>query len=163
MNEAGPRMGGVRPGGGGYASSLKLGCNSCSVDGYTTNRKDGFMDVLDSDGLTVSNVTATYDSSFVDQYEAWPGWRWPGGGADAYFKNVSFTHVTLTDEAAVTVAGPVSNNTSRENANIAMTDVSVVMQSWTMGSVLPAFTGLPPGSAITFTLKAQGTTQVLKP
>ncbi len=118
VNEVGPRLGNVRPGGGGYANSLKLGCKACSVNAYKTNRKDGFMDVLDSDGLSFSNVTATYDSAFVDQYNNWPGWRWPGGGSPVYFKNVTFTHVTLTDLAAETVAGPMSNNIAVDNTNI---------------------------------------------
>ncbi len=163
VDEVGPRLGGVRPGGGGYADSLKLGCVSCSVNGYTTNRKDGFMDVLDSDGLTVTNVTASYDSSFVDQYEDWPGWRWPGGGSPVVFKNVSFSNVTLTDLAATTVAGPLGNNTAAGNENLTMTNVNIVVQSWTQGKITPTWTGLSAGSEVTFTLKKQGTTQVLKP
>ena len=162
VNEVGPRLGNVRPGAGGYADSLKLGCMQCSVDGYKTNRKDGFMDVLDSDGLSVSNVVASYDSSFVDAYVNWPGWRWPGGGSVVYFKNVTFSHVLLTDEAATTISAPMSNNTASANANIVMNDVNVVVQSWTQGNILPAFTGLATGSFVTFTLKTQGATQILK-
>jgi hypothetical protein len=163
VNEVGPRMGGVRPGGGGYANSLKLGCNDCSVDGYKTNRKDGFMDVLDSNGLTVSNVVATYDSSFVDLYEDWPGWRWPGGGDPVAFKNVTFTNVSLTDLAAESVAGPLSNNTSAANSNILFTNVDITVQSWTKGKITPTWVGLAPSSKILFTLKKQGTTQTLAP
>ena len=162
IDEVGPRMGKVRPGGGGYADSLKLGCHNCTVDGYTTNRKDGFMDVLDSDHLTVSNVTATYDSSFVDQYESWPGWRWPGGGTESVFENVTFSHVSLTDEAATSVAAPLSNNDAAGNANLVFDDVNITVQSWPKGNIVPTWRGIAAGSEVTFTLKAQKETQVLK-
>jgi len=74
----GTRVGTARDKGGtdtvsGYALSLKLGCHQCSVDGYKTARPDGFMDVLSSDGLTVSNVVASYDSVFLNG--VFPGWR----------------------------------------------------------------------------------------
>jgi hypothetical protein len=80
----GPRVGVARDKGGtdtisGYAMSLKLGCNSCSVDHYGSNRPDGFMDVLPSYGLTVSNVFAEFDSSFLKNvYTA--GLRFPATG-----------------------------------------------------------------------------------
>ncbi len=163
VDEVGPRMGKVRPGGGGYADSLKLGCNDCTVDGYKTNRKDGFMDVLTSNGLKVSNVVATYDSSFVDEYENWPGWRWPGGGTNGSFKNVSFTNVSLTDLAAVTVAAPLSNANAAGNANISFTHVSITVQSWTKGNIVPTFTGLAANALVDFDLLAQKETQTLKP
>ena len=163
VNEVGPRMGKVRPGGGGYADSLKLGCNDCTVDGYNTNRKDGFMDTLTSSNLKVSNVVATYDSSFVDEYENWPGWRWPGGGTTPSYKNISFTNVSLTDLAAATVGAPLSNANMAGNANISFTDVNIVVQSWTKGNIVPTFSGLAPGALITFTLKAQKETQYLRP
>ena len=161
VNEVGPRMGKVRPGGGGYADSLKLGCNDCSVDGYTTNRKDGFMDALTSNGLTVSNVTATYDSSFVDEYENWPAWRFPGGGTNGSYKNITFSHISITDLAATTVGGPVGNNNGASNANIAFDDVVVTVQSWTKGSIVPTWTGITSGE-VDFDLEKQGVTQTLK-
>jgi hypothetical protein len=162
INEVGPRMGKVRPGGGGYADSLKLGCYNCTVDGYTTNRKDGFMDVLNSENLTVSNVVATFDSSFVDVYEDWPAWRWPGGGSPSVFKNITFSHVSLTDEAATSVAAPLSNNPGAGNANLVFDDVNITVQSWTKGNIVPTWSGIAAGSEVTFTLKAQKETQVLK-
>src|SRR5260370_41912701 len=63
--DKGIRVGKARDAGGtdtisGYANSLKLGCVSCSVDGYQSSRPDGLRDVLTSDGLTMSNVSATY-------------------------------------------------------------------------------------------------------
>src|SRR5262249_43926842 len=55
----------------GYVNSLKLGGVNCEVDGYKSYRPDGFMDVLTSNGLKISNVEVVYDSSFLhDLYPA---------------------------------------------------------------------------------------------
>src|SRR5580704_18740253 len=76
----GVRVGKARDAGGtdtlsGYALSLKIGCVNCRVDNYQSARPDGFLDVLASDGLTITNATATYDSSFINNL--FPGWRFP--------------------------------------------------------------------------------------
>jgi hypothetical protein len=41
-------------------------------------------------------------------------------------------------------------------------DVNVTVQSWSKGNILPTWSGIAPGSEITFLLKAQKETQVLK-
>ena len=48
----------------GYALSLKIGGLNVIVDGYSSPRPDGFIDVLTSHGLTISNVTTSYDPKF---------------------------------------------------------------------------------------------------
>jgi hypothetical protein len=63
-------------------------------------RPDGFMDVLGSNGVTVSNVTASYDSAFTNNM--YPGWRFPASG----YTNLKYQNISLTDTAASTTSGP---------------------------------------------------------
>jgi hypothetical protein len=125
----GIRVGKARDRGGsdtisGYANSLKLGCVNCGVNDYQSFRPDGFMDVLTSDGLTVSNVTATYDSAFLNNL--YPGWRFP----TTVYKNVTFENITLKDLAPVTNAGPVGNANAGGNQNLVFSNVQVGVNKW---------------------------------
>jgi hypothetical protein len=125
----GPRVGTARDKGGadtlsGYALSLKIGCNNCSVDNYRTSRPDGFMDVLNSDGLKVSNVTATYDSSFLNN--VFPGWRFPSND----YKNLTFENIVLTDVAPASVQPPIGNMNRDSNENIVFTNVRIRVHRW---------------------------------
>jgi hypothetical protein len=132
----GPRVGVARDKGGtdtisGYALSLKLGCNDCSVDHYGSNRPDGFMDVLPSYGLTVSNVFAAFDSAFLKNL--YPGGlRFPATG----YHNVVFENVDLLDTAESTVIAPVGDAASATNAEISFMNFNVTMNRWA-GSDLP--------------------------
>jgi hypothetical protein len=132
----GPRVGVARDKGGtdtisGYAPSLKLGCNDCSVDHYGSNRPDGFMDVLPSYGLTVSDVFAAFDSAFLNNlYPA--GIRFPATG----YHDVTFENVDLLDTAESTVVAPVGNARSATNAGISFMNFNVIMNRWA-GSNLP--------------------------
>jgi hypothetical protein len=128
VTDKGPRAGHARDAGGkdsisGYANSLKLGCTDCSVDTYTSNRPDGLMDILNSNGLTVSNVIANYDSGFTHQM--YPAWRFP----DSSYKNMKFENVTVTDAAESTTANPISNSTQNAQG-IVLSNVEVVMHKW---------------------------------
>ena len=98
--------------------------------------------------------TSTVDISGLDLHSANP---------EQPSENMTFSNVTVTDLAAVTVAGPLGNNDATANANITMTDVNIVVQSWTKGNIVPTWTGLTAGSAVAFTLKAQNQTQTLEP
>jgi hypothetical protein len=132
----GPRVGVARDKGGtdtvsGYALSLKIGCNYCSVDNYGSNRPDGFMDVLPSYELTVSNVFAAFDSAFLNNlYSA--GVRFPATG----YHYVTFENVDLLDTAESTVVAPVGNAPSATNAGISFMYFNVTMNRWA-GSGLP--------------------------
>ena len=119
----------------GYALSLKLGCNACIVDTYTTTRPDGFMDVLPSDGMTISNVTATYDSSFLNNL--YPGWRFPGGS----YKNITFNNVTLTDSAGSSSVAPIGPANQTSNEHIIFRNVKVGLSKW-VGQGTPVSTVL---------------------
>jgi len=147
----GVRIGKARDAGGtdtlsGYALSLKIGCVNCRVDNYKSARPDGFLDVLPSEGLTITNVTATYDSSFLNNL--FPGWRFPA----APYKNVRFENIKLIDTAASSIVPPIGNVNQlppKDNVNqpnnegIIFKNVRVEMNHWagTAGPPLPAIAG----------------------
>jgi hypothetical protein len=131
----GPRVGTARDKGGmdtlsGYALSLKLGCVDCAVDNYKTTRPDGFMDVLPSDGLTVSNVDATYDSSFLN--DVFPGWRFPASS----YKRITFKNISFKDTAATSNRAPIGDATQASNASIVFQNVQITLNRWA-GKGLP--------------------------
>lgn len=135
VNDSGPRVGVARDKGGGdtmsgYATSLKLGCIKCSVNNYTTTRPDGFMDVLPSEDLTLSNITATYNSSFINNL--FPGLRFPARG----YTRVKFENVVLTDTAEVTTRVPIGEMSSPTNDGITFKNFKVVLNRWA-GAQLP--------------------------
>jgi hypothetical protein len=125
----GQRVGTARDKGGadsisGYALSLKIGCVDCVVDNYSSSRPDGFMDVLPSNGLTVSNVVATYNSAFLNNL--YSGWRFPSTG----YANVTFENISLKDTAASSVALPVGNAGESSNDNLVFSNVQVAINRW---------------------------------
>jgi hypothetical protein len=131
----GPRAGSARDKGGsdknsGYALSLKIGCVECSVDTYKSNRPDGFLDVLSSDGLTISNVEATYNSMFV--HNLFPGWRFPSTS----YKRLTFENIALRDLASSSVQLPIGGTYQTSNENIVFTNVRVGINRWS-GKGLP--------------------------
>jgi hypothetical protein len=130
INDEGLRSGVARDRGGndtlsGYAASLKMGCTGCTVNGYKSARPDGFMDMMVVSDLTVSNVTASFDSKFLnDVYPA--GLRFPSIG----YSHVTFENVQMTDTAASTNEGPVGNASSTTNVAIVFTNFSLSMKQW---------------------------------
>jgi hypothetical protein len=122
----GPRVGVARDKGGsdstsGYALSLKIGCIDCVVDTYKSSRPDGFLDVLPSNNLTISNANATYNSVFLNNL--YPGWRFPKSG----YENLTFENISLTDLGSYTVLAPIGSATQESNENIKLTNVHVRM------------------------------------
>jgi len=150
----GPRIGAARDKGGtdtvsGYALSLKIGCVDCSVDSYKTTRPDGFLDVLPSDGLTISNVQATYDSSFINN--VFPGWRFPS----TTYKNLTFENISLKDVADSSIQAPIGSATQSSNANIVFSNVQVGLNRWSgRGLPIPNITGQGNSVALDYTMKA---------
>lgn len=137
----GPRVGTARDKGGadtisGYALSIKIGCNDCSVDTYTSTRPDGFMDVLYSDHLTVSNVEATYDSSFLNN--AFPGWRFPSTD----YTNLTFENISLKDLAQSSLQPPIAMSSRPVNDNVVFKNVRVTLNHWAgKGDLQPVAAG----------------------
>ena len=110
------------------------------------------MDVLPSDGLTLTNITATFDSVFINN--VFPaGLRFPKVG----YTNVVFDNVQFTDTAQTTVHGPIGNATDPMNSAIEFTDVWITMNRWAGSNLpLPKITGSDDTSvALNFTMTAQ--------
>ena len=139
--DKGLRAGRARDAGGsdslsGYANSLKLGCTNCKVDDYSSERPDGLMDVLGSDGLSVSNVTGTYNSAFLNNL--FPGWRFPA----ASYKNVTFENVALVDTATASIQPPIGNAGQPANEGIVFKNVHIELNQWAgHGNPLPVIGG----------------------
>jgi hypothetical protein len=139
--DTGPRVGVARDKGGsdpgsGFDMSLKIGGINCSVDEYTSSRPDGFVDVLSSDGLTISNVNASYDSSFLN--DLYSGWRFP----QAPYKRVVFKNILFKDVAAVSVQQPITPANQASNEGIVFTNVRVEINRWAgKGPLLPVIVG----------------------
>ncbi len=157
VQDLGPRLGVARDtaasSGSGYLASLKLGCIDCSVDGYTSNRLDGFMDVLPSQNMTVTNVTATFDSSFINNlYPA--GIRFPSTG----YSHITYGNVSLTDAAESTIRAVLGAASSTTNDTIVFSSFLVTMNRWA-GSDLPVPTISGPTNdvAVELQMKAQST------
>ena len=152
----GPRIGTARDKGGsdiasGYALSLKLGCVDCSVDNYTSTRPDGFLDMLPSNGLTISNVTASYDSGFLNNL--YPGWRFPNAG----YSNLTFENITIEDRAPVSTRQPIGNATHAEsNNNIVFKNVHEILNHWggKDGDLPPAIAGPQSYAAVDHVIKS---------
>jgi hypothetical protein len=124
--DEGERIGRARDAAGdapsGNALSLKIGCANCSVDHYKSNRPDGFLDLLSSDGVTISNVEATYSSAFLNN--VYPGWRFP----EPPYVNVTFENISLTDSADLTLRLPIGNLNPVQG--IAMKNIRVHLNRW---------------------------------
>ena len=155
--DSGQRVGTARDRGGsdslsGNALSLKIGCVDCSVDTYSSARPDGFLDVLNSNGLTISNVTATYNSAFLNN--VYPGWRFP----QSSYQHVTFENISLTDTAPVTVQRPMGNASETTNSNNTFSNVKVAMVKWAgSGSVLPVLGGTQNNINLEYTMTGDDT------
>jgi hypothetical protein len=155
VTDNGPRVGVARDtasnGSSGYANSLKLGCNSCSVNNYIARRPDGFMDVLPSSGLTVSNVFTSFNSEFLnDLYPA--GIRFPSTG----YAGVTFQNVYLLDTASRTIHGPIGNSTNSSNKGVVLGGLQISMTSWAGANLpLPTITGSDTDISLEFTMTNQ--------
>ena len=112
--------------GSGNALSLKIGGNDIVVDGYISHRPDGFMDILPGSGLTVRNVEATYDSSFLN--DIYPGIRFPGSAPG--YNNVTLENVHLTDVAPRTRILPILSVPLPDYDNVVFQNVRVDLHAW---------------------------------
>jgi hypothetical protein len=154
----GPRVGTARDRGGsdslsGYALSLKIGCVDCSVNHYRSNRPDGFLDLLPSDGITISNVEATYDSSFLNN--VFPGWRFPSSS----YKNVTFKDIAFQDTAQSSVRPPIGDANQPSNEHIVFDHVRVTLNRWagTQAVPLPIIAGQGNELALDFIVEGDAT------
>jgi hypothetical protein len=164
VQDVGPRVGVARDKGGsdtisGYALSLKLGCVDCSVDTYTSTRPDGFMDLLPSENLTVSNVVASFDSAFI--HNVYPvGLRFPGTGSSGVtgigYKYVTFENVQMKDTAASTLSGIIGNASSATNVGIVFKNFHIDLTRWAESDLpLSTIAGNSNNVALTFSMSGQ--------
>ena len=112
--------------GSGNALSLKIGGNDIVVDGYVSHRPDSFMDILPSNGLTIRNVEATYNSAFLN--DIYPGIRFPGSAPG--YNNVRFENVHLTDVAPRTRVLPILSVPLPDYNNVVFQNVRVDLHAW---------------------------------
>ncbi len=143
--DAGPRLGLARdiPGHpvSGNIVSIKVGGFNTLVDGYTSNRPDGFLYVLPGDGIVLKNMSGTYDSAFLNNMAL--GFGFQQSTAGYVYKNVTLQNISLTDSAAVTSFKPINGNIYYPNENISGS-ITVTLNQWTGGGAAPpqpAFTG----------------------
>ncbi|HWS66154.1 MAG TPA: hypothetical protein VN325_25620 [Steroidobacteraceae bacterium] len=155
--DGGPRVGVARDKGGsdsgsGFDMTLKIGGINCSVDQYTSTRPDGFVDVLSSDGLTISNVNASYDSSFLnDQYS---GWRFPQGP----YKRVTFKNIVFKDMAASSLQQPITAANLASNEGIVFSNVRVEINHWAgKGELLPVIVGTGNSVDLEYSITGEST------
>jgi hypothetical protein len=109
------------------------------------------MDVLPSDGLTISNVTATYDSAFLNN--VFPaGIRFPAKG----YSNITFENVILKDTADSPVKESIGNAPFATNNGITFKGVQVVLNRWATAQLpVPTIAGNNNDVTIDYTLPAQ--------
>lgn len=110
--------------GSGFANSLKIGAIDSTVDGYTSYRPDGLMDVLTSKNLTISNVTATYDSSFLN--DVYPAIRF----VQPPYQHVTIQNVTVNDKAANTKQLPIWGMNDVSSSQVVVKNVKVNLSNW---------------------------------
>jgi hypothetical protein len=145
VNDLGPRIGIARDRGGtdpgsGYALSLKIGGVDSKVDGYTSSRPDGLLDVLASDNLTLANINATYDSSFLNNI--YPGLRFPGIGTTR--NHLTLQNVSLADLATHPVIAPMSGANDLRDSTF--TNVLLTVARWDTAEIAPVFSPLDGGN-----------------
>jgi hypothetical protein len=128
----------------GYALSLKIGANHSTVSNYTSLRPDGLVDVLQSNGLTLSNVRGRYNSAFLHNF--FPGVRFP----NANMHNITLNNVYIRDDAPVSAVPPVGNVTDAGSDHIVLEHVTVTVNSLANGvSLVPKIYGAGSSTDVT--------------
>lgn len=114
----------------GYANSLKIGGNNVMVDSYLSNRPDGFLDLLSSNGLTIKGLRGRYDSNFL--HGMYPGIRFPSTG----YRNILITDSRISDIASGSgsTIQPVGGMAGAgPNDNVQIQDLKVTISNWALG------------------------------
>jgi hypothetical protein len=115
----------------GYANSLKIGGHDIQVDHYTSHRPDGFADLTTCDKMTVTNVEATFDSSFIN--DLFPGLRFPAGPPG--YRALTLKNIHLVDLAPISKHAPIDGNNLETNENVTFDNVSAEVTAW--GGMVP--------------------------
>lgn len=129
--------GGSDPGSG-FINSLKIGAIDSEVDGYKSYRPDGLLDLLTSTNLKISNVDATYDSSFLNNI--YPAVRFP----QAPYDQVTLENITLVDKAAATRQTPIWGTYNASNSQVINVKVTINQLAQAATNGPKAYVGLCP-------------------
>jgi hypothetical protein len=123
--------------GSGFINSLKIGGIDSEVNGYKSYRPDGLLDLLTSTNLKISNVDATYDSSFLNNI--YPAVRFP----QAPYDHVTLENITLVDKAAATRQAPIWGTYSASNTQVNV-KVTINQLAQAAANGTKAYAGLCP-------------------
>jgi hypothetical protein len=135
----------------GYAASIKLSCDTCSIVNYISRRPDGFMDLQATSNLTVNGAFASFDSAFLNNLYP-PGIRFPGTG----YSYLKFENAGFVDTAAVTLHGPFGNATNPTNQAIDMANFQVYLTNWSGQNLpLPTIAGTTNDIDLDFSMSSQ--------
>ncbi len=118
----GVRVGTARNTKSGNLMSLKIGGKNVVVDRYTTYRPDGVADILNCDGLRITNLTGHYNSAYDDN--KYPGIRFP----DKDYQNVVMQNIFLTDSNPLTAVKPIGDIVTA--GNFTMQKAKSVITAW---------------------------------
>ena len=135
----GERTGLPRTTSSGNCYSLKLGEYHGSVNNYVSFRPDGFMDVLWSTDLTLSNITASYDSSFLNG--TYPMIRFPASD----YHELTFQNVKMQDTAEDASIDPIWGNGDNSNTDIRFDATNVALNHW-IGKGAPEYSPIVQGT-----------------
>ena len=125
-----------------------------TVTNYTSTRPDGLADILSCDHLTLTNVTGSYDSSFI--HDIHPGVRFPAKGG---YKYLTLNNLVLTDTADDPYSTsnkclPFGGNSGPGNEQIQFNHVTVNLNRWSRPYPLqPKFEGTDNHTEISFNIK----------
>jgi hypothetical protein len=163
VDDIGKRIGVARDKGGrdsisGYAASLKLACIGCTVENYTSDRPDGFMDLLPSTSIDISKVNAEFNSAFLNNLYP-PGLRFPSSG----YVDISFVNVQMKDTAPATIEKPIGNANVSGNKFFTFSNFNVTLGSWAgSGIPTPVIAGTTHDITISFSAGTQNIFAVQK-
>jgi hypothetical protein len=96
----------------GYAASLKIGGRNIQVENYTSDRPDGFLDVLSSADLSISKVRARFSSQFLGNI--FPAIRFPS----KVYDRISFDDMQITDTAPTATRSPLEMSKGSERSGL---------------------------------------------
>jgi hypothetical protein len=116
----------------GSLQSLKIGGINILVDGYESYRPDGFADILATNGMTIRNVKATYNSAFLNY--TYPAIRFPGptGTTMPGFIDLSMYNINIADLATSTNYPAISsNNWSGNTGLLDLHNIAITLNKWT--------------------------------
>lgn len=111
---------------GGPENSIKLQANNSLIDGYYSDRPDGFLDLLPSNNLEIYNVLATYNSSLADYN--FPIIRF--FDINLPYKNIKFQNIELNDLAINTFTSPIFGSRDSNNDGIQFYNTKIKVGSW---------------------------------